>query len=38
MKKLFFKIKCWYKRYMERKEIIYSDFYDNELRKGDFIE
>lgn len=37
MKILFFKLKCLYKRYLESKQIVYSDFYDNELRKGDFL-
>lgn len=37
MKKILFKLKCLYKKYLENKEIIYSDFYDNEIRKGDLI-
>lgn len=37
MKKILFIFKCLYKKYMEKKEIIYSDFYDNEILKGDLI-
>lgn len=38
MRKILFKIKCIFKKYIEKKEIIYSDFYDNEILKGDLIE
>lgn len=37
LKYIIFKLKCWKKKRLEKKEIIYSDFYDNEILKGDLI-